>query len=563
MKIRFSILFLFSFVQIICAAVSPKETNFMAPIRQTIRISGNFGELRGGHFHAGLDIKGNEGDNIYSADDGFVSRIKIQRGGYGRAIYVDHPSGYTTVYAHLKGFGPALADYVLSEQQAAQSYEIDIRPAPHTLLFNKGDLLGYLGNSGHSFGAHLHFEIRESVSDNPMNPMLFNIAPFDDQAPVINSVRITGFDENFKKYGTNKFSTKQNKGGEYQLLNIETSEPIIGLSIAGFDRNNFGSNRNGIYKMKMFVNGTPYYSFNMNAFSFAESPQIEVHTEYEERASGGTKEIACYRLPSNQLSIIDEQLNNGLIYLQDSIITDVQFVLTDFHGNTTLQQVQILKRASSERIRSEDINVLRHGIRHDLVKDNLSVSISENSLPKDIAVSIRMSTNTFGDPIYHIGNSRYPLMSPITITAPIPDRLLPYLDKVGLMHLGSSPSFSGQRISGNMATTNGLDFGSYGFFLDSVAPKITPQNFPTKGKLTSPALRFKLTDNVNSRGSAQAFRYHVYLDGNWLPCELKETTNVLTVPIHNLMTGEHHILITTIDQFGNESRWEKIFEKGG
>jgi hypothetical protein len=541
------------------AAVSPKETNFMTPIKQTLRISGNFGELRGGHFHAGLDIKGSEGENIYAAEEGYVSRIKIQRGGYGRAVYIDHPNGYTTVYAHLKSYHGYLGEYVLSQQQSAQSYEIDIRPTPGTISLQKGDLLGFLGNSGHSFGAHLHFEVRESVSDNPMNPMLFNIRPFDDQAPTINSVRITGLDETFQKYGTNKFSTKKDKTGEYQPLNIQTQEAIVGLSIAGFDRNNFGSNQNGIYKMKMYVNGAPYYSFNMNAFSFEESHLIEAHTEYEERSSGGAKEVACYRLPGNQLTIIDEQINNGLIYLQDSTTTEVRFVLTDFHGNTATQVVNIFKSTSIPRSFNQADNIYKHGQRHEINKDGLNVTIGENSLHKDIPIPVYLS----GDNTFYVGSGKYPVLSPIMISATVPERFLPFMDKVGLMLLGSSPNYFGQKFDGGLATTQTTEFGRYGFYVDTIPPKITPQNLPSKGKITASVLRFKLTDNVTPRGAAKAFQYHVYLDGNWIPCELKETTDILNVPIDNLGQGEHLLLITATDQFGNESRWEKVFETGG
>jgi hypothetical protein len=557
MKGLLHIFFIFSFFQSGICGIPPKETNFMCPVKQTIRISGNFGELRGGHFHAGLDIKGGEGENIYAAEEGFVSRIKIQRGGYGRAIYVDHPNGYTTVYAHLSGFGPGLGEYILSEQQAVQSYEIDIRPSPTALPLKKGQVLGFLGNSGHSFGAHLHFEIRESLSDNPMNPMLFNIKPFDDQAPIINSVRITGLDESFKRYGTNKFSTKRDKTGNYQVMNIETREPIIGLSIAGFDQNNFGSNRNGIYRMKMYVNGAPYYSFNMNAFSFDETHLIEVHTEFEERSN---KEIACYKLPGNKLTVIDQEINSGLVYLTDSVNTEVMFVLTDFHGNTATQIVNILKIASSERLPEvENNSLLRHGIKHQLSKEDLNVTINENTLPRDIPVPIYISTNYRGIKEYSIGHGKYPVLAPITISASLPEQLYNLSDKVGLMLLGSNPNFFGQKVNGTTYTIDAMDFGRFGFFVDTIGPRITPQNFPSKGKLKSETLRFKLTDNITPRG-VKPFSYTVFLDGVWLPCEMKETSDIVTVPVRDLVGGSHHLLIKAVDQFNNESIWEGVFE---
>ncbi|MBK8109347.1 MAG: M23 family metallopeptidase [Saprospiraceae bacterium] len=184
------------------AAIPIKETNFISPVRYKVRLAGSFGELRGRHFHAGLDIKssqGRSGDSIFSAESGYISRIRIQRAGYGKSIYVNHANGYTTVYAHLDGYHPELEEYINKKQIEMQSYEVDILPEQGMFEVVKGQHMAFLGNTGISYGPHLHFEIRETSTDKAINPFLFGITAYDKTPPVITSVRITGLRPDFHK----------------------------------------------------------------------------------------------------------------------------------------------------------------------------------------------------------------------------------------------------------------------------------------------------------------------------------------------------------------------------
>jgi hypothetical protein len=546
------------------AAMPPDETNFSSPVKHKITISGNFGELRGSHFHAGLDIKsstGGEGDPIYAAEEGFISRIKIQRGGYGRAIYIDHPNGYSTVYAHLKDFDSQIAQYVENEQASQLSYEIDVRPSKGLLPLSKGSFLGLMGNSGHSFGAHLHFEIRETYSDNPMNPLLFKIRPFDDRAPILKSIRVTGIDESFQKFSTISKPTKKDKNGSYIPISIETTEQSIGFSLSGYDQNMSG-NKNGIYRIELFVDDAPHYSINLNAFSFNETHLIEAHTDYELKHNKNITEILCYKLPGNRLSIINEAVNNGIIYLEEGQTKMIKLILTDFDMNSVTQYVSIFRKSGILNSNSDMIttgNKYQAGLNHVINVEGLNAYIDEKSLLKDMDIPINITNDFNGSKEYRIGNTDYPLLSPIKVEVSIPEQFQSIMDKTGFMLSRANPLYRGQEIKGNMLVADIADFGRYKFFLDTIAPKIQPLNFNEAKKAN--ILKFKLTDNISTGGNAKPFTYQVFLDGNWKPCEMKETVNTLYVPIKDLNSGEHHLMIKVEDVFQNRNFWEGIFVK--
>jgi len=138
--------------------------DFRSPVSQTIISSGSFGEPRSAHFHAGLDIKpriGEGRDSIFAIEDGYISRIKISPDGYGNTVYIDHPCGYTSVYAHLHSFSTPLREYSDRVRVATKKSNIDQYPPKSSIPIKKGEFIGFMGNSGGSFGAHLHFEVRK------------------------------------------------------------------------------------------------------------------------------------------------------------------------------------------------------------------------------------------------------------------------------------------------------------------------------------------------------------------------------------------------------------------
>ena len=166
----------------------PKDY-FSNPLDIPLLLSGNFGELRSNHFHSGLDIKTQqrEGLPVYAPADGYVKRIKVSHYGYGKALYLQHPNGYSSVYAHLQSYAGPIQQYVKEHQYNKESFEIELFPESDVLPVKKGQIIAYSGNSGSSGGPHLHFEIRDGAS-RPMNPMLFGIEIPDEEAENITTI---------------------------------------------------------------------------------------------------------------------------------------------------------------------------------------------------------------------------------------------------------------------------------------------------------------------------------------------------------------------------------------
>ena len=197
------------------------QNYFRSPVDIPIFLSGNFGEIRASHFHSGIDIKtqGIVGKYIYAAAEGYVSRIKISPSGYGNALYITHPNGLLTVYGHLKSFNDTIAKYVLAQHYAKKKFAMNLFPSSDKFPVSKGQIIGYSGNSGFSGGPHLHFEIRDSKTENPLNPLLFNFEIKDDISPKLYDLYI--YPQNSHSFVDNQNYSKKialtGKKGEYKL----------------------------------------------------------------------------------------------------------------------------------------------------------------------------------------------------------------------------------------------------------------------------------------------------------------------------------------------------------
>ena len=171
----------------------PKDYFRMPVDMATVRLSGTFGELRSNHFHTGIDISsatGSIGQPVFATADGFLDRVKVQESGYGKALYIKHPNGYTTVYAHLDKFSPAVERYVKEVQYKRERFGVDLYPTDGVFQVKKGEQIGNMGNSGSSQGPHLHFEIRRSSNQKALNPLLFGLPILDDVPPAIRNMKV-------------------------------------------------------------------------------------------------------------------------------------------------------------------------------------------------------------------------------------------------------------------------------------------------------------------------------------------------------------------------------------
>ena len=317
---------------------------FSNPLDIAMYLSGNFGELRSNHFHSGLDIKTQqkEGFPVYAAADGFVHRIKVSHYGYGKALYIQHPNGQSTVYAHLQKYAGDIQAYVKQNQYNKESYEIELFPEASVLPVKKGDIIAYTGNSGSSGGPHLHFEIRDAAS-RPMNPLLFGIAIPDTSNPLINSVFAypVGDDAHVdQSQNPVKMRLKRQKDGSYVAENI-TAFGKIGFGISAYDQQNGASNKNGTYQIKTKYNGEERFTVLFNKFSFDETRYLNRYIDYGYFETNKSRIQKLFRQSNNPLSVIVQEVDNGYVHVEDAFSSTYTIEVSDFEGNTVLITVPI------------------------------------------------------------------------------------------------------------------------------------------------------------------------------------------------------------------------------
>ena len=288
---------------------------FSKPVEIPLILSGNFGESRTNHFHSGIDIKtqSKEGLNIISSANGYVSRIKIAHGGFGKALYIDHYNGFTTVYGHLKKFNKEIEDYIKKIQYRRQSYEVDIYLNKNTINLKKNQIIAYSGNTGSSSGPHLHYEIRNTSNQKPLNPLLFGMDVKDTRRPEIKGLFVyTNIDDNFDKIIPKKLKLKRINDSVFRTNTINIKGKI-GFGINVIDKQDLANNKNGVHKISTYLNKKLINSINFDGFLFEESILINTLIDYQHYINNKERILKLFKTSGNKLSFYKNP-NNGLVY---------------------------------------------------------------------------------------------------------------------------------------------------------------------------------------------------------------------------------------------------------
>jgi murein DD-endopeptidase MepM/ murein hydrolase activator NlpD len=316
---------------------------FMFPIKpgEANLLSGEMGELRANHFHGGIDIKtdGKIGYSTYASADGFVSRIKVSSFGYGNVVYITHPNGFVTVYAHLDKFKKEIADYVIQKQYEQEQFEVELNPSKNELPVKKGEVIGLAGNSGSSGGPHLHYEIRD-LNDKLFHPLLFGFNEVKDTIPpTIDKIAIRTMDIDSRV--NNAFGRLElkaiKKGDVFQVPSVITVYGTIGLEVKSFDKANNNYNHYGIASYKIFLDNKEVFSHDITSYTFDENKYINTHIDYETYIQKGQRFEKCYISDGDKLSTYKTDVNKGKITIKDEEVHEVRIMVSDvFNNQSTL-----------------------------------------------------------------------------------------------------------------------------------------------------------------------------------------------------------------------------------
>ncbi|RED49613.1 M23 family metallopeptidase [Seonamhaeicola aphaedonensis] len=558
---RFILAFVLVFPFLINAQNQYPQDYFGNPLDIPLILSGTFAELRSNHFHSGLDIKTQQrvGLNVKAIADGYVSRIKISAYGYGKALYITHPNGYTSVYAHLQKFAPEIETYVKKHQYKKESYEIEMFPGAETLLVKKGSLVAYSGNSGGSGGPHLHFEIRDNAQ-RPINPMLFGIDIADSTMPFVKSIYAYPLDEN-------SFVNNSNYKQKLRLIPIESGDYVvknvnaignIGFGIETNDRQNLAANSNGVYNIQTFVNGNKNFELDFKRFSFSETKHINQLIDYEHYVTKKERIQKLYK-KNNPLSIFKSVINDGVIKIEDSTYLVYKIRVADFKNNETWVTLN-LKGSKNNITTPIQTKTTPYFIKADqavnLKEGKISVDFYQDTFYEDFYLDFEVNSDTLKlheDVIaakknfnitYDISNYKEADKSKLYIA-----RLLGY---------NKFPSYTYTQRRGNILTASTKTLGTFALATDTIKPTITPVNFKD-GQWLSKYRYLKI--KIDDEGSGIS-NYRATINGKWILMErdnYKDKT--ITFDFNDgIVTDTKNILkVIVTDNVGNNSTFEALF----
>lgn len=548
-KLLTKLLVLFSSI-----VIHSQEVDFHPPIDAPFNLSGTFGEFRS-RFHTGIDFKGGEGINIFSIEDGYISRIEVSPSGYGKVVYITHPNGYSSVYAHLSRFSPDIEKYIKSEQYRSKSYTVKKFPKKDQIQVKRGELLGYSGNTGRSFGAHLHFEIRDTNSQDALNPLMFNYTYEDLERPIIRGLFTINENNTLIRDLPKRIRISKTNDSTYVADNIIFNGDIgFGIDIYDIQYKNL-FNRNGVYKVELLIDSIQKFSYSMDRIKFSENHYKKLMYDYLSLVKNNRRVLKVYIPPRSNLSFLKTNDFNGIIKSNEITNSKVNIKVTDWNNNSSYLEFKII---SADTLKSNKplngIEILTNQ-KYVINKGESVVEINKNTFYEDVLLNITSKDDTID-----LGDEITPFRSSIKLKIPIDENI----DSLSLSQtfigkiVNNKINYISSKINDSYITANTSSLGRYIISRDSILPEIRPINFKNKSNVKSnKTLRLRIKDDKSGIKN-----YKAYINGKWALFEYEPKQNLIFHDLSDsvIEDGENDLLIEFEDGVGNKQTYNtKIY----
>lgn len=539
------------------------QEKFRLPLDIPIYLSANFAELRPNHFHSGIDFKTEGAINkpVYAIEDGYVSRISVSPSGYGLALYIAHTNGHTSVAGHLNKFVPKIADYVINKQYELERFNIDVTLPDSIFPVKRGELVAYSGNTGSSFGPHVHFEIRETNTQKALDPLSFYKYNVEDtRAPEIKGIAI--YPKEFYGVVNNsdkpvRESVKLLKEGNYSKLSKTiTAWGQIGIGIYAIDRMNETNNIYGVKTVRLLCDGVEVFYSDINSFLFEQTRMINSLTDYDYWYRHKVFYMKSFIEPANYLPFF-KSVNNGYINIQEERTYNLQYQLTDLYGNTTEYDFSIEgKKMNIPTPQPCSQSMVWYQDNYYISKD-FSLLIPKNYLYDSIGFILnKTESNRYNSLIYSVHNKHIPLDKSGMMKLAILKDTHSNKSQYGVIRIdGKRTSWIGGEYKNGCMYTDIRELGhEYAIDIDTVAPTITPVN-PEKW-VAKRKISIKLSDDKSGIST-----YRGTIDGQYILFEkdVKAPAYTYIFDDKRLKKGKHKLVFTAKDRCGNITSYEFDF----
>ena len=539
-------------------ATNYPQQYFQWPVKVKVGLVANFGELRPNHYHMGLDIRTDQKVNVpvYAAADGYIAKVKVEPFGFGQCIYINHPNGFTTLYAHLNQFNPALDKYVKEQQYKQKKWAVFIDIPADLFPVKKGDFIALSGSMGGSQGPHVHFEIRDTKTDKVLNPLLFGMPVPDNVPPVI--VRLAVYDRDQSTYEqTPRLYALKKVNGVYKpvggVINVNTDK--VSFAINAHDCFTGSANPNGIFRAELFDNDKSVCGFEMNGISYDETRYLNAHIDYKTRSSGGPFLQHLSRLSGYNDGIYKSpDGSDGVVLIKPNDPHEIKIVVSDVNNNISTIEFSLQNTNAPHAFREGDPGKMFFPNMFNVFENNnISFYLPETGVYDYFSFVYKEILSPTAKTIYQLHNTSVPVHNRFTLR--IRDDI-PAEDTGHVM----IKRFSGTKSdyekavyeNGWYKATGFREFGNYQLVVDHTPPTITPVGFRNGMNASRLArIAFIITDNT------EELNFSATLDGNWLRFSNDKGKVFIYVFDEHCSPGAHELKVVAEDLAGNKT--EKVF----